>query len=104
VNQLQNQPLTDSPLTTSGHFEALLRERLAPLAPSRIELIDDSAQHAGHEGAKSGGGHYRLLVVSTAFAGKSTVIRHRLVYDALGELMRRQIHALSIKSLTPDEV
>ena len=88
----------------AGDFEALQRQRLAPLAPTRIELIDDSAQHAGHEGARSGGGHYRLLVVSSAFAGKSTVSRHRLVYDALGELMRQKIHALSIKSLTPDEV
>ena len=85
-------------------FEALLRERLAPLIPSRVELIDDSALHAGHEGAKSGGGHYRLLIVSGVFAGKSTVTRHRLVYDALGELMRQKIHALSIKSLTPEEV
>lgn len=95
------QPL---PTEAPGSFEAQLRERLAPLAPIRLELIDDSALHAGHEGAKSGGGHYRLLIVSTAFAGKSTVARHRLVYDALGELMRRQIHALSIKSLTPEEV
>lgn len=90
--------------STTGDFATLLRERLAPLAPTRIELIDDSALHAGHEGAKSGGGHYRLLVVSDAFAGKSTVSRHRLVYDALGELMRRQIHALSIKALTSEEV
>jgi BolA protein len=92
------------PNDAAGAFEALLRERLASLAPARIELIDDSALHAGHEGAKSGGGHYRLLVVSAAFAGKSTVARHRLVYDALGELMRQRIHALSIKSLTPEEV
>ena len=92
------------PNDSAGAFEALLRERLASLAPARIELIDDSALHAGHEGAKSGGGHYRLLVVSAAFAGKSTVARHRLVYDALGELMRQRIHALSIKSLTPEEV
>jgi BolA protein len=92
------------PTAVSNDFETLLRERLAPLLPTRIELIDDSALHAGHEGAKSGGGHYRLLVVSPAFAGKSTVNRHRLVYDALGELMRQRIHALSIKSLAPDEV
>ena len=92
------------PNDAAGAFEALLRERLASLAPARIELIDDSALHAGHEGAKSGGGHYRLLVVSAAFAGKSTVARHRLVYDALGELMRQRIHALRIKSLTPEEV
>ncbi len=88
----------------AGGFETLLRERLTPLAPTRIELIDDSALHAGHEGAKSGGGHYRLLVVSAAFAGKSTVARHRLVYQALGELMHHKIHALSIKSLVPEEV
>jgi BolA protein len=104
VSQSHTQAQADATLNASGNFEELLRERLAPLAPTRVELIDDSALHAGHEGARSGGGHYRLLVVSTAFAGKSTVIRHRLVYEALGELMRHQIHALSIKSLTPDEV
>lgn len=86
------------------NFEEELRARLAPLAAQRIELIDDSALHAGHEGAKGGVGHYRLLIVAAAFAGKSTVARHRLVYDALGDLMRGRIHALSIKSLTPDEV
>jgi BolA protein len=86
------------------NFENLLRERLAPLQPTRIELIDDSALHAGHAGAKSGGGHYRLLIVSNAFAGQSTLARHRLVYDALGDLMRQRIHALSIKSSTPEEV
>lgn len=94
----------NQPRPTPADFEALLQQRLAPLAPTRIELIDDSALHAGHEGAKSGGGHYRLLIVSKAFAGKSTVSRHRLVYDALGDLMRQKIHALSIKSLTPEEV
>jgi BolA protein len=89
---------------TPGNFEAHLRERLAPLAASEIRLIDDSARHAGHEGARSGGGHYRLYIVSTAFAGKSTLARHRLIHDALGDLMRREIHALSIKSITPEEV
>ena len=83
-------------------LETTLRERLACLAPLRIELIDDSAKHAGHAGA-SGGGHYRLLIVAECFRGKSTLARHRLVYDALGELMRSRIHALSIRSLTPDE-
>ena len=83
-------------------LETTLRERLACLAPLRIELIDDSAKHAGHAGA-SGGGHYRLLIVAECFRGKSTLARHRLVHDALGELMRSRIHALSIRSLTPDE-
>ena len=84
-------------------LETTLRERLASLAPLRIELIDDSAKHAGHAGAKSGGGHSRLLIVAECFRGKSTLARHRQVYDALGELMRSRIHALSIRSLTPDE-
>lgn len=92
------------PPEAADSFEALLRQRLAPLAPTCVELIDDSAKHAGHEGAKSGGGHYRLRIVSSAFAGKSTVARHRLVYEILGELMQQKIHALSIKSLTPEEV
>jgi len=86
-----------------SEFETTLRQRLASLAPLRLELIDDSAKHAGHAGALSGGGHYRLLIVSESFYGKSTLARHRLVYDALGELMRSRIHALSIQSLTPDE-
>ena len=84
-------------------IESLLRERLAGLNPSRLEVIDDSARHAGHAGARSGGGHYRLLIVSAEFSGKSTVARHRLIYTALDELMRSKIHALSIQSLAPDE-
>ena len=83
-------------------IEALLRERLAVLQPLRLDIIDDSALHAGHAGAGSGG-HYRLLIVSAAFSGKTTLARHRIVYDTLGELMHSTIHALSIKALAPDE-
>ena len=83
-------------------IEALLRERLAFLEPLRLEVIDDSALHAGHAGAREGG-HYRLLIVSPLFSGKTTLQRHRIIYDALGELMRSRIHALSIRSLTPEE-
>ena len=83
-------------------IEALLRERLAFLEPLRLEVIDDSALHAGHAGAREGG-HFRLLIVSPRFAGKTTLQRHRIIYDALGELMRSRIHALSIRSLTPEE-
>ena len=85
-----------------SNIEALLRERLAFLEPLRIEVVDDSALHAGHAGAGEGG-HYRLLIVSSRFAGKTTLQRHRIIYDALGELMRSRIHALSIRSLTPEE-
>ena len=84
-------------------LESVLRERLANLTPLRLELVDESAKHAGHEGAKSGGRHYRLLIVSAEFSGKSTLLRHRLIYDTLGELMRSKIHALSIQALAPGE-
>lgn len=80
-----------------------MREKLAALDPLSIEIIDDSAQHAGHAGARDGGGHFRLLIVSPRFAGCRTMERHRMVYDALGSLMKREIHALSITAQTPDE-
>jgi len=81
----------------------LIRQRLAALAPARLELIDDSARHAGHAGARSGGGHYRLLIVAEAFAGQPRLRRHRLVHAALGELMHGRIHALSVQALSPQE-
>jgi BolA protein len=80
-----------------------MRASLAVLEPTVIEIIDDSAKHAGHAGARDGGGHYRLSIVSPRFAGCRTMERHRLVYDALGPLMKREIHALSIDARTPDE-
>jgi BolA family transcriptional regulator, general stress-responsive regulator len=80
-----------------------IRQRLAVLQPEAIDIEDESARHAGHAGAKGGGGHFRLRVVSAAFEGKPTLARHRMVYDALDELMRRDIHALSVSALTPEE-
>jgi BolA protein len=80
-----------------------IRDRLAVLEPEAIELVDDSALHAGHAGAQSGGGHFRLTIVSPRFSGQDTRTRHRLVYDALGPLMRREIHALSIRAVAPEE-
>jgi BolA protein len=80
-----------------------MRERLAALAPSAISIEDDSALHAGHAGAASGGGHYTLRLVSPRFDGKSRVERHRLVYDALADLMQREIHALAMVLLAPGE-
>ncbi len=82
---------------------AQMHEKLATLEPQRLDIIDDSAKHAGHAGARDGGGHYRLTIVSTRFAGCGTLQRHRLIYEALGPMMRREIHALSIQALTPDE-
>ena len=80
-----------------------IRERLeTALAPELIEIEDDSASHAGHEGAKAGGGHFNLTVVAAAFEGKSPIQRHRMVYDAMGEMMQHEIHALSIKARVPD--
>ena len=96
--------MTLTPLDADpDNFESVLRERLSTLSPIRLELTDESALHAGHEGAKGGGRHYRLRIVSAEFVGKSELQRHRLVYKALGELMRCKIHALSIQSLSPDE-
>ena len=80
-----------------------IERELAALAPSRLEIADDSALHAGHEGAKGGGGHYRLTIVSPRFSGCGTMQRHRLIYEALGPMMRGEIHALSIKALTPED-
>lgn len=80
-----------------------MRQRLSVLNPVDLEIEDESARHAGHEGARGGGGHFRMRIVTAAFAGKSTLERHRMVYDALGPLMRREIHALSVRAQTPDE-
>ena len=75
----------------------------ASLGPTVCEVDDESALHAGHAGAASGGGHYRLRLVSSRFEGQPRLARHRLVYDALHELMQDDIHALAITALTPTE-
>jgi BolA protein len=81
-----------------------MKQRLAALTPASMEIMDESGQHIGHEGAKSGGGHYQLLLVSPQFRGLALPARHRLVYDALGAMMKHEIHALSIKAYAPDEI
>jgi BolA family transcriptional regulator, general stress-responsive regulator len=78
---------------------------LAALQPTRIEIIDDSHKHAGHAGARAGGGHYALHIVSAQFVGKNTLARQRMIYSALGEMMKHNdIHALVINAYTPEEV
>jgi BolA protein len=81
-----------------------MRSRLESLAPLQLTIDDESALHAGHAGAASGGGHYRMTLVSAAFAGQPRIARHRLVYHALADLMQREIHALAMTLLAPDEV
>ena len=83
---------------------AMIRSRLTQaLQPTSLEIIDESARHAGHAGAASGGGHFIVHIVSGAFQGKNLIQRHRMVYDAVGDLMHTEIHALSIQATTLQE-
>jgi BolA family transcriptional regulator, general stress-responsive regulator len=90
--------MSDSPLTADIRA-AIERE----LAPTSIEIFDDSARHAGHAGAREGG-HFRVTLVSAAFKGRPQLERHRLVYAAVAPLMGRGIHALNIVARSPEEV
>jgi BolA protein len=81
-----------------------IRARLTQLEPQRLELVDESARHAGHAGARAEGeSHFRLLIVADAFSGRSRIERQRMVYGALGDLLRTDVHALSITALSPAE-
>jgi BolA protein len=80
-----------------------MRHCLAALDPVALTIEDDSARHVGHAGAAGGGGHYNLRMTSPRFEGKSRLERHRLVYDALADLMKRDIHALAMVLLAPGE-
>ncbi len=91
----------NSPDTRLERIKARLTDALTP---EQLELGDDSALHAGHAGAASGGGHYRVRVVSKRFEGLKLVMRHRLVYDSVHDMMHAEIHALAITALAPSEV
>lgn len=83
---------------------AAIRERLErALAPREVEIVDESHRHAGHPGARDGRGHFRVRIVSDAFAGQAPLARHRAVHAALGDLLQTDIHALSIDARTPEE-
>lgn len=88
----------------TGHLTLAeeIRQKLAVLSPSQLQLEDESARHAGHKG-NSGGGHFKLLIVSSQFCGKSPIIRHRLIYQALAGMIPQRIHALSIQAVATDE-
>jgi BolA protein len=84
--------------------ETQIRNRLAALDPVQLDLEDQSEQHRGHAGYQPGGNtHWRLTIVSPRFAGQSVVARHRMVYEALGNLMHNPIHALAISARAPEE-
>lgn len=90
---MSTQPLEDE-----------IRARLLDLGPETLEVFDDSADHAGHAGAReSGGGHFQVVIVAECFAGRTRLVRHRLVYDRLSDLMPHRIHALAIMAQTPAE-
>jgi BolA protein len=82
-----------------SRIRAALEHELAPL---QLEILDDSAKHAGHAGAREGG-HFRVRIVAEAFRGKSAIQRHRLVFAAVASLMKGDIHALNIDAKTPEE-
>ena len=82
----------------------LIKEKLTTaLNPTHLEIIDESHKHAGHAGAREGGGHFVVTIVSDKFTEKTLVQRHRMVYSAIDDLMKTAIHALSIQAQTPDE-
>ncbi|MCX7066131.1 MAG: BolA family transcriptional regulator [Methylococcales bacterium] len=83
--------------------ELIRRSLTEAFMPELLEIIDNSAAHAGHAGARSGGGHYHVTIVAKAFDGKNLVQRHQLIYQALGDLMKQEIHALGINALSPSE-
>ena len=76
----------------------------AALHPVRLEIVDQSHRHAGHAGARDGRGHFDVLIVSDTFNGKLPLARHRMVFAVVGDLMETDIHALSIKALSTDEM
>jgi BolA protein len=88
-------------MDTRTHIEERLREAFAPVI--ELDVIDQSAAHAGHAGAREGGGHFHVIVVAEAFEGKSPVQRQRAVYQALSDEMQSSIHALSMNCMSPAE-
>ena len=88
-----------------GAVQAAMRRKLAEaLAPLRLEIVDDSARHAGHVGARpEGESHFNVEIVSARFAGLPRVARQRLVYQVLADELRTDVHALALKTLTPGE-
>jgi BolA protein len=90
--------------TDPARIDAIRARLTEALAPHVLEIVDESHKHAGHAGARSGGGHFFATIVSPAFSGRTLLERHRLVYGALGDMMNREIHAFSMRCKAPEEV
>lgn len=93
--------MTDTNPTT--RVERIRQRLLETFAPQELEIEDQSHLHVGHAGARDGRGHFRVVIRADAFSGLGPVARHRRIYDALDELMRSDIHALSIRALAPED-
>ncbi len=88
-------------MTVASQIESKLR---TAMAPTRLAVIDDSAKHAGHSGAQPGGEtHFTVEIVSAKFTGQSRVARHRMIYELLAQEIAGGVHALALKTLTPEE-
>lgn len=85
------------------NYESKIREKLAILKPQKLDIFDKSSNHIGHKGARKDSGHYDIVIISSEFSGKNLLERHRAIYEALGDMMHKEIHALSIKAYTPEE-
>ena len=90
-------------MTRTNRVEMIRRRLLAAFAPSELEVVDESHKHAGHAGARDGRGHFQVRIVSERFRDLRSIARHRLVYDAVGDLMQTDIHALGVNALTAEE-
>lgn len=91
-------------MNPKDRLHAIENHLIKALTPETISVIDDSKHHAGHAGAAGGAGHFTVKIISAAFKGKSLIERHRMVYQALNEMLDRDIHALQIEAKTPDEL
>lgn len=89
---------------TDPRVETIRTRLQSDLQATTCEVEDESALHAGHAGAVAGGGHYRVSLISAVFEGKNRLIRHRLVYDCLADMMHKEIHALAITTIAPSEI
>jgi BolA protein len=88
----------------SDRIDMIRGKLTAAFEPEQLDIIDESHLHAGHAGARSGGGHFVVTIISRAFEGENILARHRMVYDALGDMMKTEIHALTLKAYTPEEI